>query len=164
MQKGRAGARTGITMQIFGPWAQTSAQYTSPGPCPAHPGPFRYDKALPAAFGRFLILGGVARARLSCPTELQSSQYPRRRLEVAFELQLKSRSPGSCHSSWSLRPTLAPVGLLFLDRKRLPRACASHITGATQGPERHTNIKGSFLETGLDVLPAAPGRRASFHD
>ena len=34
----------------------------------------------------------------------------------------------------------------------------------TQGPEKHTNIKEYFPEAGFDVLPAVPGRGATFHD
>ncbi len=33
-----------------------------------------------------------------------------------------------------------------------------------QGPEKHTNIKEYFPETGFDVLPAVPGRKAVFND
>ena len=34
----------------------------------------------------------------------------------------------------------------------------------TQSPEKHTNTKEYFPETGFDVLPAVPGRRATSHD
>ncbi len=34
----------------------------------------------------------------------------------------------------------------------------------SQGPEKHTKIKEYFPETGFDVLPAVPDRRAASHD
>ncbi len=38
------------------------------------------------------------------------------------------------------------------------------LSDPTQGPEKHTNIKEYFPETGFDVLPAVSGCRATVHD
>ncbi len=44
------------------------------------------------------------------------------------------------------------------------RACSGTHRWACQGSEKHTSKKEYFPETGFDVLPAGPGRRATSHD
>ena len=45
------------------------------------------------------------------------------------------------------------------------RKTSQRVRVAARGPpEKHTNITEYFPETGFDVLPAAPGRRATSHD
>ncbi len=36
--------------------------------------------------------------------------------------------------------------------------------GMCDTPDKHVHIKKYVPETGFDVLPAAPGRRTTFHD
>ncbi len=65
-------------------------------------------------------------------------------------------------STWRDRMTLALFSLVnyadvlvFFDFMCVPQ---------DHGPEKHTNIKEHVPETGFDVLPAVPGRRATSHD
>ncbi len=69
-------------------------------------------------------------------------------------LWLRGRSPGTY-------PGPSEIPEIFEHTRAFPVCPGPRVY---QGPEKHMNIKEYFQETGFDVLPAVPGRRAPSRD
>ncbi len=78
---------------------------------------------------------------------------------------VKERMQPECQSpTQDTSPTQVECAKLFPILLSRPPPKSANTCPSRQGPEKHTDIKEYFRETGFDVLPAVPGRRATSHD